>query len=62
MKRIRQPLFLIFFKVFSYYYKGKAFEGLRRNKEALDTYKLGLEKDKNNEALIRAINELNKLN
>ena len=49
-------------KVFSYYYKGKALEWLKRNKEALDTYKLGLENDKNNEALIQAINELNKLN
>jgi len=45
-------------KVFSYYYKGKAFEGLRRNKEALDTYKLGLEKDKNDESLINSIKEL----
>ena len=48
-------------KVFAYYYKGKALEGLKRNKEALDAYKLGLEKDKNNEALIQAIKEL-KLN
>ena len=31
---------------------------MRRNKEALDTYKLGLEKDKNNESLTQAIKEL----
>ena len=49
-------------KVFPYYYKGKALEGLKRNKEALDAYKLGLEKDKNNKALIQAINEFHKLN
>ena len=35
-------------KVFAYFIKGEALEGLRRNKEALDVYKLGLEKDKNN--------------
>ena len=49
-------------KVFAYYYKGKALEGQKRNKEALDAYKLGLEKDKNNEALIQAINKLKELN
>ena len=45
-------------KVFAYFIKGKALEGLRRNKEALDVYKLGLEKDKNNESLTQAIKEL----
>ena len=45
-------------KVFPYFIKGKALEGLQRNKEALDAYKLGLEKDKNNESLTQAIKEL----
>ena len=42
----------------TYFNKGKALEGLRRNKEALDAYKLGLEKDKDNEELINAIKAL----
>ena len=42
----------------AYFNKGKALEGLRRNKEALEAYNLGLEKDKNNESLIKAKKEL----
>ena len=45
-------------KVFAYFIKGKALEGLRINKEAFDAYILGLEKDKNNESLTQAIKEL----
>ena len=42
----------------AYLRKGKALEEKGKNKEALDAYKLGLEKDKNNEQLIQAIKEL----
>ena len=41
-----------------YLRKGKALEGLQRMKEALDTYKLGLEKDSQNAQLLEASQEL----
>ena len=41
-----------------YWNKGQALEGLGKNKEALDAYKLGLEKNKNNEELIEALKNL----
>ena len=42
----------------AYLRKGKALEGLLKPKEALDTYKLGLEKDKSNAQLLEAQQEL----
>ena len=42
----------------AYLRKGKALEGQQKLKEALDTYKLGLEKDKNNAQLLQASQEL----
>ena len=42
----------------AYLRKGKALEGLLKPKEALDTYKLGLEKDKSNAQLLQAQQEL----
>jgi len=42
----------------AYLRKGKALEGLNKIKEALDTYKLGLEKDKDNAQLKQAVDEL----
>ena len=41
----------------SYLRKGKALEAKGKNKEAIQVYKLGLEKDKNNSQLIQAIKE-----
>ncbi len=41
-----------------YLRKGKALEGLQKLKEALDTYKLGLEKDSKNAQLLEASQEL----
>ena len=42
----------------AYLRKGKALEGQQRLQEALDTYKLGLEKDKTNAQLLEASQEL----
>ena len=42
----------------AYLRKGKALEGQQKFKEALDTYKLGLEKDKENAQLLQASQEL----
>ena len=42
----------------AYLRKGKALEGQQRIQEALDTYKLGLEKDKTNAQLLEASQEL----
>ena len=42
----------------AYLRKGKALEGLNKSKEALETYKLGLEKDKENAQLLQASKEL----
>ena len=42
----------------AYLRKGKALEGLQKLKEALDTYKLGLEKDKQNAQLLEASSNL----
>ena len=42
----------------AYLRKGKALEGLNKIEEALDTYKLGLEKDKTNAQLLQASKEL----
>ena len=42
----------------AYLRKGKALEGQQKLKEALDTYKLGLEKDKQNTQLLEASKEL----
>ena len=42
----------------AYLRKGKALEGLNKIEEALETYKLGLEKDKTNAQLLQASKEL----
>ena len=42
----------------AYLRKGKALEGLNKAEEALETYKLGLEKDKENSQLLQASKEL----
>ena len=42
----------------AYLRKGKALEGQQKIKEALDTYKLGLEKDKKNLELLNSSNQL----
>ena len=42
----------------AYLRKGKALEGKQKMKEALDTYKLGLEKDKNNSELLNASSQV----
>ena len=42
----------------AYLRKGKALEGLNKAEEALETYKLGLEKDKENSQLLQASKKL----